>query len=77
MLCLMINTLKTKVKVIEIYQSNNMYVCMYVTPRSILNHIFCPKKDKLFGPAFVFRRWISSAIFDLVLYLEDEGLNIS
>ena len=43
---------------------------------SILNHIFGPKKDKLFCPAFVFRRGMSSAISDLVLYLQSEGLNI-
>ena len=44
---------------------------------SILDHIFGPKKDTLFCPVFVFRRDISNAICDLVLYLQSEGLNIS
>ena len=43
----------------------------------ILDHIFVPKEDKLFCPVFVFRRGMSSAICDLVLYLQSEGLNIS
>ena len=43
----------------------------------ILDHIFGPKKDKLFCPVFVFRRGMSNAICDLVLYLQREGLNIS
>ena len=42
----------------------------------ILDHIFGPKKDKLFCPVFVFRRGMSKAICDLVLYLQSEGLNI-
>ena len=44
---------------------------------SILDHIFGPKKDKLFCPVFVFRRGMSNAICDLVLYLQSEGLNIT
>ena len=43
----------------------------------ILDHIFGPKKDKLFWPEFVFRRGMSNAICDLVLYLRSEGLSIS
>ena len=43
----------------------------------ILDHIFGPKKDKLFCPVFVFRRGMSNAICDLVLYLQSEGLNVS
>ena len=43
----------------------------------MLDHIFGPKKDKLFCPVFVFRRGMSNAICDLVLYLQSEGLNIS
>ena len=43
----------------------------------ILDHIFGPKKDKLFRHVFVFRRGMSNAICDLVLYLQSEGLNIS
>ena len=44
---------------------------------SILDHIFGPKKHKLFCPVFVFRRRMSNVICDLVLYLLSEGLNIS
>ena len=40
----------------------------------ILDHIFGPKKDKFFRPVFVFRRDMSNAICDLVLYLHSEGL---
>ena len=43
----------------------------------ILDHIFGPKKDKLFWPEFVFRRGMSNAICDLVLYLQSGGLSIS
>ena len=43
----------------------------------ILDHIFGPKKDKLFCPVFVFRRGMSNAICDLVLYQQSKGLNIS
>ena len=43
----------------------------------ILDHSFGPKKDKFFCPVFVFRRGMSNAICDLVLYLQSEGLNIS
>ena len=43
----------------------------------ILDHLFGPKKDKLFCPVFAFRRGMSNAICDLVLYLQSEGLNIS
>ena len=44
---------------------------------SILHLIFGPKTDKLFCPAFGYRRGMSSAICNLVLYLQSEGLNIS
>ena len=44
---------------------------------SILDLSFGPKKDKLFCPVIVFRRGMSNAICDLVLYLQSEGLNIS
>ena len=43
----------------------------------LLDHIFGPKKGKLFCPVFVFRRGMSNAICDLVLYLQSEDLNIS
>ena len=47
----------------------------------ILDHIFGPKKDKLFCPVFVFRRGMSNAICDLVLYLQEwklkQFMNIS
>ena len=43
----------------------------------ILDHIFGPKKDKLFCPVFVSRRGMPNAIHGLVLYLQSEGLNIS
>ena len=43
----------------------------------ILDHIFGRKKDKLFCPVIVFRRGMSNAICNLVLYLQSEGLNIS
>ena len=43
----------------------------------ILDHIFDPKKDKLFCPVLVFCRGMPNAICDLVLYLQSEGLNIS
>ena len=36
---------------------------------SVLDHIFGPEKDKLFYPVFVFRRGMSYAICNLVLYL--------
>ena len=36
-----------------------------------------PKKDKVSCPGFVFRRGISNAIYDLVLHLQSESLNIS
>ena len=42
----------------------------------ILDHIFGPKKDKLFCPVFFFCRGMSNAICDLVLCLQSEGLNI-
>ena len=45
--------------------------------RAVLDHIFGPKKDKVFCPVFVLRRGMSNAIRDLVLYLQSEGLNIS
>ena len=43
----------------------------------ILDHIFDPKKDKLFYSVFVFGRGMSNATCDLVLYLQSVGLNIS
>ena len=43
----------------------------------ILDHIFGAKKINLFCPVFVFRRGMSNAICDLVLYLQSECLNIS
>ena len=42
-----------------------------------MDHIFGPKKDKLFWTVFVFQGGMSGAICDLVLYLQSEGLNIS
>ena len=36
-----------------------------------------PKKDKLFSSLFVFHRGMSNAICNLVLYLQNEGLNFS
>ena len=42
-----------------------------------LDRIFDNKKDKLFCFVFAFCRGRFSAIFDLVLYLQSEGLNIS
>ena len=44
---------------------------------SILDYIFSRKKDKFFCLEFFFRRGMSNAICDLVLYLQSEGLNIS
>ena len=35
----------------------------------ILDHIFGPKKDKLFCPVFVLRRGMSNAVCDFELYL--------
>ena len=43
----------------------------------ILDHIFGPKKDKLFYTAFIFRRGMCNAICDLVVYVQSESLNIS
>ena len=43
----------------------------------ISDHMFVPKKDKLFFPVFAFRKSMSNAIYDLVLYLQSEGLNFS
>ena len=43
----------------------------------ILDHIFGPKKDKLFGPVFVFQRGMFNGICDVVLYLQSEDLNNS
>ena len=43
----------------------------------ILDHIFGWKKDKLFSPVFVFRRGISNVIYNLVLYLQSQDINIS
>ena len=40
----------------------------------ILGPYFGPKKDKLFYPVFVFRRCMSNAICDVVLYLQNKGL---
>ena len=44
---------------------------------SILDHIFGPKKDKLFWTVFVFQGDMSGAICNIALYLQSEGLNIS
>ena len=52
-------------------------VLTFLILRPILDHIFGPKKDKPLCPVFVFRRGMSNAICDLVLYLQSEGLNIS
>ena len=43
----------------------------------ISDHIFVPKEDKLFFPVFAFHKNMSNAIYDLVLYLQSEGLNFS
>ena len=43
----------------------------------ILDNIFGPKEHKLFGPVFVFRRDVSNASCDVVLYLQGQDLNIS
>ena len=42
----------------------------------ILDHILGPRNDILFWPKAVFRRGISNAICDLVLYLFEEGVKI-
>ena len=42
-----------------------------------MDQMFDPKKDKLFWPVLIFRRGMSNGIYDLVLYLQSEGLNIS
>ena len=52
-------------------------VLVFVMLGLIFDQIFGPKKDKLFCPVFVFRRAMSSAICDLVLYVQSEGSNIS
>ena len=43
----------------------------------ILDHIFCPKKDNLSCPVFVFPRGMSNGICDPVLYPKSEGSNVS
>ena len=43
----------------------------------IFDHIFGPKNDNLFCAVFVFHRGMSNGICDLILYLKNEGLNIS
>ena len=43
----------------------------------ISDHIFLSKEDKLFFPVFAFHKSMSNAIYDLVLYLQSEGLNFS
>ena len=43
----------------------------------ILDNIFCPKNDIIFCPVFSFRKGMSNAIYDLLLCLQSEGLNIS
>ena len=43
----------------------------------ILDHIFAPKKYKIFRPVFVSCRDMPNVIWDLVLYLQSEGWNIS
>ena len=49
----------------------------FLMTRFILDHIFGPKKDKLFCTVFVFRRDMPNVISDLALYLQSEGLNTS
>ena len=49
----------------------------FLVLRFLLDHIFGPKKDKLFCTVFVFRRDMPNVISDLVLYLQSEGLNTS
>ena len=60
---------------IECIKEGNVLTFLILGP--ILDHIFGPKKDKLFCPVFVFRRSMSNAICDLVLYLQSGGLSIS
>ena len=43
----------------------------------IFDHIFAPKKDKLFCFVFVFFRSMYNVVCDLALYRQSEGLNIS
>ena len=43
----------------------------------IFDHIFGPKKDNLFCAALVPNRGMSNGICDLILYLKNEGLNMS
>ena len=43
----------------------------------VLDHIFCPKKDNLSCPVFVFHGGMSNDICDHVLYPKSEGSNIS
>ena len=43
----------------------------------IFDHIFGPKKYKLFCPVVVFCRVTYNVVCDLVLYRQSEGLNIS
>ena len=40
-------------------------VLTFLIVRFTFDHIFCPKNDKFFCP-----------VFDLVLYMQSEGLNI-
>ena len=52
------------------------YALTFLILRPILDQIFGPMKDKLFCLVFVFRRGMSNAICDLVLYLQSKDLNI-
>ena len=45
--------------------------------RFIFDDIFCPKKNGLFWPVFVFQRGISICMLKYILYFKNEGLNIS
>ena len=53
-----------------------MFIYIYILG-PILDHIFGPKKDKLFCPVFFFRRGMSNSICARLLYLQSVGLNIS
>ena len=61
--------IKTFVLIACIKEDN---VLTFLIPGPILDHNFGP-----FCPVFVFRRGVSNAMCDLVLYLQSEGLKIS
>ena len=52
-------------------------VFTFLVLRLVLVHILGPRKDKVRCPVLVFRRGISNAICDLVLYLLYGGLKVS